>query len=242
MDTVPPKRWNGVWYYYFVAGREIPLVTGEYYHVFNRGVAKLPTFVTKQDYQQAMLGLNYYRFVKPPIKLSRFKRLNTQSKAEFLSKMSGSGDKLVDIISFVFMPNHFHLLLKQTTDNGIAKYLGLFTNSYTRYFNTRLHRPGPVFQGVFKAVHIDNNAQLLHLSRYIHLNPYVSGIVSKADLLTYLWSSLPHYLAEIKDFVEPSVILFQFKGLTGYREFVFNHADYARELEFVKHLTIDVDL
>lgn len=225
-----------------MAGREESLVTGEYYHVFNRGVAKLPVFVAKQDYQQAMLGLNYYRFIKPPIKLSRFKRLNTQSKAEFLSKLSGIGNKLVDIVSFTLMPNHFHLLLKQTADNGIARYLSLFTNSYTRYFNTKLRRPGPLFQGVFKAVHVDNNAQLLHLSRYIHLNPYVSGIVNKVDLLAYPWSSLPYYLAGTKDIIEPSSILSQFKNPPGYRDFVLNHADYARELESVKHLTIDIEL
>lgn len=224
-----------------MAGRETSLVTGEYYHVFNRGVAKLPTFVSQQDYQQAMLGLNYYRFINPPIKLSRYKRLSFQSKAEFLAKLSATGDKLVDIIGFVFMPNHFHFLLKQVEDNGVAKYLSLFTNSYTRYFNTKFHRPGPMFQGVFKAVHIDNNAQLLHLSRYIHLNPYVSGIVTKTNLPTYSWSSLPYYLARTKEMVDPDLILSQFKTISGYRDFVFNHADYARELEFIKHMTIDIE-
>ncbi|KKU79611.1 MAG: hypothetical protein UY06_C0017G0020 [Candidatus Amesbacteria bacterium GW2011_GWA2_47_70] len=233
VHIVPPKRWNGVWYHCPMAGREMPLVTGEYYHVFNRGVARLPTFITKQDYQQAMLGLNYYHFIKPPIKLSRFKRLNAQSKAEFLAKLSGSGDKLVDIISFVFMPNHFHLLLRQVTDGGVAKYMSLFTNSYTRYFNTRLHRPGPVFQGVFKAVNIDNNAQLLHLSRYIHLNPYVSGIVSKVSLLTYPWSSMSYYLNGTDGLVDFSLVLSQFKEVTGYRNFVLNHADYSGQPEIL---------
>lgn len=225
-----------------MAGREEPLVTSEYYHIFNRGVARLPTFVSQHDYQQAMLGLNYYRFIRPPIKLSRYKRLTFQSKAEFLAKLSATGNKFVDVIGFVFMPNHFHFLLRQVVDNGIARYLSLFTNSYTRYFNTKLRRPGPVFQGVFKAVHVNSGAQLLHLSRYIHLNPYVSGIVSKANLPAYPWSSLPSYLAEIKNIVEPGPILSQFKTISDYRGFVFNHADYARELELIKHLTIDVEL
>lgn len=225
-----------------MAGREEPLVTGEYYHVFNRGVAKLPTFVSEHDYQQAMLGLNYYRFIKPPIKLSRFKRLNLQGKTELLAKMSQNEDRLVDIISFVFMPNHFHFLLKQVADNGVARYLSLFTNSYTRYFNTRLQRPGPLFQGVFKAVRVESNAQLLHLSRYIHLNPYVSGIVKLKDLPSYPWSSLRNYLFGANDFINPKIVLSQFKNSTAYRDFVFNHSDYARELEIIKHMTLDLDL
>lgn len=224
-----------------MAGREEPLVTGEYYHIFNRGVAKLPTFLSEHDYQQAMLGLNYYRFIKPPIKLSRYKRLSLQNKAECLAKMNRTGDKLVDIIGFVLMPNHFHFLLKQTADNGIARYISLFTNSYTRYFNTRQNRPGPLFQGVFKAVHIESNAQLLHLSRYIHLNPYVSKIVKIPELLTYPWSSLPVYLSGADNVIEPSIILSQFKISSGYRDFILGHADYARELEFIKHQLIDIE-
>ena len=224
-----------------MAGREEPFETGGYYHIFNRGVASLPTFGTEHDYQQAMLGLNYYRFIKPPIKLSRFKRLNLQSKAELLDKLSGTGDKLVEIVSFVFMPNHFHFLLKQVADDGIAKYLSLFTNSYTRYFNTKHNRIGPLFQGVFKAVRIESNNQLLHLSRYIHLNPFVSNIVTKTDLSTYPWSSLPSFLSGTKDCVESKIVVSQYKDFSKYRDFVLNHADYARELEYIKHMTLDIE-
>jgi len=221
--------------------RKHPFANGEFYHIFNRGVARLPTFVTEHDYQQAMLGLNYYRFIKPPIKLSRFKRLNLQSKAELLDKLSGTGDKLVEIVSFVFMPNHFHFLLKQVADDGIAKYLSLFTNSYTRYFNTKHNRIGPLFQGVFKAVRIESNNQLLHLSRYIHLNPFVSNIVTKTDLSTYPWSSLPSFLSGTKDCVESKIVVSQYKDFSKYRDFVLNHADYARELEYIKHMTLDIE-
>ena len=83
------------------------------------------------------------------------------------------------------MPNHFHLLLKQTIDNGISHFLSKFTNSYTKYFNTKYNRVGPVFQGVFKSVHIESDEQLMHLSRYIHLNPVVSAVVEKQNLLSY---------------------------------------------------------
>jgi putative transposase len=139
------------------------------------------------------------------------------------------------------MPNHFHFLLKQVAGDGVAKYLSLFTNSYTRYFNTKHNRIGPLFQGVFKAVRVESNNQLLHLSRYIHLNPYVSNIVTKTNLSTYPWSSLPSYLFGIKDFVESKIVTSQYKDIARYRDFVLNHADYARELEYIKHMTLDLE-
>ena len=222
-----------------MAGRNIPLVADEYYHVFNRGVARQPTFTTKYDYQRALSTLEYYRFLHPPLKFSKFKTLSQEERNKLLDNRSA--DKLVDIVSYVLMPNHFHFLLKQITDNGISKYLSQFTNSYTRYFNTKHNRPGPVFQGVFKAVYVETEEQLLHLSRYIHLNPYVSNVVSKTELLAYPWSSLQSYIAEQSFFVDPSSVLHRFKKLNSYRDFVLNHGDYARELEIVKHLTIDLE-
>jgi len=217
-----------------MSGRELPLVTGEYYHTFNRGVARLPTFLDDRDYKQAMLSLSYYQFVHPPIKLSRYKSLPRVEKDKLLESMNQSNQKLAQIISFVFMPNHFHLLLKQNIDDGISKFISQFSNSYTRYFNTRHSRPGSLFQGTFKAVHVESEEQLLHLSRYIHLNPYVSAVVKKDQLATYPWSSYP-------DFLQGKSQLPGFKSLAAYESFVSNHADYARELEIIKHLTMDLD-
>lgn len=222
-----------------MAGRNILLVTDEYYHVFNRGVARQPTFVSKSDYFRALLALDYYQYANPPIKLSKFKVLSREDKYKLLSERDTS--KLVDIISYVFMPNHFHLLLKQNIDNGISKYLSKFTNSYTRYFNIRHNRVGSVFQGVFKAVSVETEEQLLHLSRYIHLNPYVSSVVTKSDLLSYPWSSLNSYISNEASFINADSVLSRFKKSYSYKDFVLNHADYARELEIVKHLTIDIE-
>lgn len=216
-------------------------MTGEYYHVFNRGVARQPTFISTSNYKQAILALNYYRYLKPPVKLSKFKKLSLAERQKILNQKIMAGENLVDIVSFVLMPNHFHFLLRQAVDGGISKYISQFTNSYTRYFNTKNNRPGPVFQGVFKAVHVETGEQLLHLSRYIHLNPYVSSVIKKEKLDTYLWSSLPQYLKGGSPELETKIILSQFTKVFSYREFVFNHSDYARELEIVKHLILDIE-
>lgn len=224
-----------------MAGRQNLLVSGEYYHVFNRGVAKQATFVNRSDYERAMLTLEYYRFTNPPIKLSKFKDLSTEDKSKIELELRHKDDRLVDILSFVIMPNHFHFLLKQNMDGGISKYVSQFTNSYTRYFNTKNNRVGPMFQGVFKSVQVESSEQLIHLSRYIHLNPYVSSLVTKSELAAYPWSSLPIYLGRPNNLIDFQPVMSQFTGNQKYQDFVFNHSDYARELEIVKHLAIDID-
>lgn len=224
-----------------MASRVTPLVTGEFYHVFNRGVARHPTFSLLHDYQQALLALEYYRFSKPPIKLSRFKALARVEKEKLMSSLVRDHSKLVQIISYVLMPNHFHLLLRQVSDEGISKFVGQFSNSYTRYFNTKHSRIGPLFQGPFKSVHVESHEQLIHLSRYIHLNPYVSSVVTEIGLSTYPWSSYPDYLKGSSLLVDLSSVLSNFNSVSGYQTFVSNHADYAKELEVIKHLVLDID-
>lgn len=139
------------------------------------------------------------------------------------------------------MPNHFHLLLKQNIDGGISKFLGNFQNSYTRYFNTIHDRDGSLFLNQFKAVRIENEEQLIHVSRYIHLNPFVASIVSKLDNLPgYPWSSYMDYVEEgSSDFVETEMILGLFKDKLAYRKFVDDEAEYRRNLKRVEHLLFD---
>lgn len=90
----------------------------------------------------------------------------------------------LEIISYCLMPNHFHLLVKQVIDHGIVKCLNNFSNSYTRYFNIRHDRVGPLFQGRFKAVRIETDEQLLQVSRYIHLNPVASSLIEETKVVS----------------------------------------------------------
>ena len=217
----------------------IPLITGEYYHVFNRGVARQPIFLSIKDYEQALLALSYYRFSNPPMRLSRYKELSVEERTNTLNELQES-EKRVEIASFVLMPNHFHMLLKQTAENGISSFISQFANSYTRYFNTKHNRVGPIFQGVFKSVHVETTEQLVHLSRYIHLNPAVSAVVKESDLISYRWSSLPDYLEEKNSsLIYSDAVLEQFSSREEYKKFVINYIDYGKELEKIKHLILE---
>jgi len=218
--------------------RRVPLVNEEFYHVYNRGVAKQPTFLNHYDYKQALLALSYYKFVNTPIRLSRLKELPREQRDHILEKLQIT-QKHIEIVSFVFMPNHFHFLVKQTAENGISLFLSKFTNSYTRYLNTKTNRVGPIFQGIFKSVHVETDEQLIHLSRYIHLNPVVSFFIKETELISYPWSSFPDYIKRESSLVYMKPVFEHFSSSDDYKSFVLDKVDYAKRLEEIKHLTLE---
>lgn len=222
-------------------GRAIPLVNNEIYHIFNRGVASQPTFLNKRDYQRALESTFYYQNSNPPVRYSRFLSLSVEERSKLLETLRNKRDFLVEFISYCLMPNHFHFLLRQLKDNGIAKFTGNFTNSYTRFFNTKNERQGPLFTGKFQSVRVETQEQLLHVSRYIHLNPYTSFVVkSWEDLERYPYSSFPEFLGKVNsNLCAKDIILNEFKNVDQYKKFVFDQADYQRCLGRIKHLTFD---
>lgn len=221
-------------------GRSIPLVTNEIYHIFNRGVDHRPTFLNKKEFKRAIKVMNFYRFAKLPVRLSFFLIWAKERREELLNEYEKKAERLIDIISFCLMPNHFHFLLRQKTSGGIAKFMSNFQNSYTRYFNTRHKRIGPLFLDQFKAVRIETDEQFLHVSRYIHLNPYSSFVVKTLrELKEYLWSSLPESLGLQQGICQTDEVTFHFQNKSTYQKFIFNQADYQRNLEKIKHLTFE---
>lgn len=220
-------------------GRVIPLINNQIYHIFNRGIDRRPTFTAKQEFQRAMLSMDFYRSVIPPMRLSKFLIQPEEKKKEILQFLNKS-NHLVEVINFCFMPNHFHFLLKQLKDNGISKYLSIFQNSYTKFFNTRHKRDGSLFMDQFKAVRIETDEQLIHVSRYIHLNPY-SGFVIKTieKLESYQWSSFYRYTYNKGVIRKKNIILNYFRSIGEYKRFVIDQADYQKNLKEIEHLIFD---
>jgi putative transposase len=219
--------------------RLTPFINDNYYHIFNRGVEKRPIFTNKRDYDRFKLAMSYYRFAKPPIKLSLFLITSRADREKILNKMNNKPDKLVTINAFALMPNHFHILLRQEKDGGIKQFLSNLNNSYSKYYNTKNNRVGPLMQGPFKAVLVENEEQLLHVSRYIHLNPVTSCIIDVKHLKTYPNTSLPMYVSQDKNLVDSKIILDFFTNTEQYLKFIFDQIDYVNKLENIQHLAID---
>jgi putative transposase len=219
--------------------RFTPFVNNHYYHIFNRGVERRPMFTNKREYDRFFLAMSYYRFSKPPIKLSMFLSMAKTRRESLIKEMNTHPDILVTIIAYALMPNHFHILLRQEQDGGIRQFLSKLTNSYSKYYNTKHNRVGPLIQGPFKAILVESDEQLIHVSRYIHLNPVVSAVIEIKQLTTYPYTSLPSYTTNKNSIVDTGIILGFFKKPSLYHSFLLDQIDYAKKLNDFKHLTID---
>jgi putative transposase len=199
--------------------RNISLSNKQIYHIYNRGVDKRSIFLNRHDYQ---------RFADSLIVFNNKTNLNGRhfnDRENFLREYP-----LVNVIAYCIMPNHFHLLLEQQTDNGITKFLQKMTTSYTMYFNKKSKRTGALIQGVFKRSHIKSNERLLEMSRYIHTNPIKlfdqkksSGISLKEKLLAYEWSSFPDYAGispETPIVANKQIITNQFRSPKAYVKYI----------------------
>lgn len=215
-------------------GRKVFLANDEYYHIYNRGVENRNIFIQLRDYQRFTQTLFYYQFFCPKPKFS----MAMKSEIRIFKPLSSK--KYVKILCYCLMPNHFHLLIKQLLDGGISIFLSQLQNSYTKYFNTKYKRFGALFQGVFKAVRIENDNQLIHTSRYIHINPVVSGIAT--SLKSYEFSSYFEYINNKEIICSTKEILSFFKNSVDYKQFLEDQIDYGKSLELIKHLSFDENL
>lgn len=187
--------------------------------------------MNEKDYERLLETFYYYQFSDSKPRFS--------NRTRFRLKDFNKNSKIVDIICYCLMPNHYHLLLKQLKANGIPEFLSKVINSYTKYFNTKYQRVGPLFQGPFKAVSVETDEQLLHLSRYIHLNPYVAEITK--DWQNFPYSSIKEFINNEPLLCDVTQILGFFNNPDKYKEFISDHKDYALGIARIKHLMIDPD-
>lgn len=214
-------------------GRALPLVNNEVYHIFNRGSDKRNIFLLQKDYRRFIKTFYYYQFEGPKPKLSEL------SKNRFIKFNPTQSSKLVEILTYCLMPNHFHFLVKQLKTDGISIFMSQLANSYTKYFNRKFKRIGSLLQGTFKSVIVKTDGQLIHVSRYIHINPVVAGIVSKPQY--HQWSSYAEYANGSDGHCSTDLILSLFSSRKEYCKFTEDQIDYGKSLEAIKHQLIEDD-
>lgn len=220
--------------------RTAPLINENTYHVFNRGLDRRPTFIYKSDYRRAIRTLQYYQYANHYCGLANHLRKSIENQADYLSKLK-SENREVDVIAYCLMPNHFHFLLTQKSANGISHFLKQFQGSYTKYFNSRNNRVGSLFQTQFKAVKVETSNQLLHVCRYIHLNPLASGICqSRDDVAAYPWSSLHLYLTDARNgILNRSLPLTECGSLESFKRFTLDSDDIELQHSSIQHLLFE---
>ncbi len=215
-----------------------------FYHLYNRGVEKRNIFLDEQDYSVFLSYLKTYLLPKNTAELNKVVRspeANYKEKAKALQLLdlnNFSGE--IELHCYSLIPNHFHFLVKQKEENSIDSFLNSLGTRYTMYFNQRYHRVGKLYQGVYKAVLIETDEQLLHLSRYIHLNPhnFLKAPIADWEKIR-LPNSFPDYLGRRKtEWLKTDQILSYFRRTdprSDYFSFVKNYCD----PELIKNLLID---
>ncbi|MFH1354232.1 MAG: transposase [bacterium] len=207
---------------------------GEIFHICTRGVESRVIFRHNSDRQRFRSLMLHYLSAEQVISFS----IALKFKQDFVRTAEGEG--LVDILSYCLMPNHIHLLLKENIEGGISKYMQRLLNSYAKHFNMSQGRSGSLFSNPFKAVLVDSEEQLLHVSRYIHLNPYVAHIVK--NIFNYPWSSLNEYMSKVRKPICHKSLINSLLNKDDYEKFVEDDADYAKPLADIQHALIDYEV
>lgn len=194
-------------------------VKGEFYHIYNRGVEKRDIFQENIDYIRFihdMYEFNDENFVAAAN--VRFSCRNPRDATEKSIDLTFTEDKdrkprklLVDILAFCLMPNHFHLILTPKIDNGISKFMHKLGSGYANYFNLKNERVGGLFQGRYKAKHINQQNYFDYLLFYLHFNPL--------DLINENWRG-----GEEKDYQKYKYFLQEYRWSS--------HLDYAGQKNF----------
>lgn len=218
--------------------RKIIFADGEYYHIYNRSAGGEQLFTKIRDNNRLLDLIDYYRF---PVKLrfSKFHQLPNPKRNQYWNEVSKL-PQLVMIFAFCLMPNHYHLVIKQLTEEGLRSFITNVQNSYARYYNTKYHRNGSLFQNPFKAVHIDSNEQFIHIVRYVHINPLTSYLIKREALTDYPWTSYKWYSdKENNRFIDREEIINHFGTIKRFQAFTNDNVDYQQKLAKIKYLRID---
>jgi len=142
--------------------RKISFSIGEYYHIYNRGAGKSDIFISDSD-RKRFMKLLYVCNGTNSVVFKDIKNINFEN--------IDRGETLVDIGAYCLMKNHFHILLREKIENGISIFIQKLLTAYSKYFNKKNNRTGTLFEGPFKATHVDSDEYLKYLFAYIHLNP-----------------------------------------------------------------------
>lgn len=227
----------------------------EYYHIYSRILLNTPLFKDNTNAKRLAQGFLLANSTRST-EAFNYLRNTKNATIENAMQIAREGEKLVDVVCYAIMFEHYHVLLKELKEGGIINFIHKSDISIAKYINIKTKRRGPLFESRFKSKHIDSNQYLLHLSLYIHLNPldFIDGSnwrnhqlkdwdIKIKKLLDYPWSSLKEFL--YNDFKDPiisgeDIILGQFNGTKDYEEFLKNWAnDASNNINNIKDLIFE---
>lgn len=217
-------------------------IDDSYYHIYNRGVAKSPIFLDHDDYISFLADLKFYLSPIP----KHFKGLSLKVIKDektyiyFPSQQPKNHAGKIKLVAYSLMPNHFHLCIRQTDKVSMTNFMRSLATKYSMYFNKKYERVGALFQGVYKAVLINDEQQFLYLTKYIHRNPLDLLGNDPTKLSDYSYSSYSNYLGIIhQNWIHKDNVLTYFSKSNphnSYKKFV---EESESEVEGISQITLE---
>ncbi|OGK24916.1 hypothetical protein A3F58_04160 [Candidatus Roizmanbacteria bacterium RIFCSPHIGHO2_12_FULL_37_9b] len=214
-------------------GRKSYFKENSFWHLCNKSIANFGIFKDPINSQRFVEILDYYNNINSKIRYSYAIRKKIYKYQNILIPKNES---IVKILSFCIMPDHYHLVIKILVDNILSKYINDIENSFTHFFNRKFDRKGPLWQTSFRSVLVKTNEQLLHVTRYVNINPTASNLVDKPED----WS-----FSSYKDIISQPVFLKDYLteiSITkpeSYKKFAEDNIDYQRRLKMIKKLILE---
>jgi len=203
--------------------------TDRYFHVCNKSISNYNIFSSPEDAQRVIKALVYYNGnMTSSMGLGSF--IKNKPDYIFNSPISRLSHNELKILCFCVMPDHYHLLVRIHQKSTLSKYINDVENSYTRYFNIKHNRKGPLWQSRFRSIEIEGSDILLHVSRYIHINVTTANLVLKPE--DWPFSSYREFISSpdnLKYIHEISI-----SKIATYKKFVENQIDYQKKLRLIK--------
>ncbi len=245
--------------------RKTEFTNDEIYHIVARRAGDKLLFTDNSDYYRGIFSIYEFNTTAPVeiwfrrrallSKKRNFNRVDFNVGDPVSHTFTDKRDKLVEILSFSFMPNHIHLLLRQLKDGGISKFMNKLGAGYPAYFKKKhnLKEKGYFFQGRFASVHIKNDSQLIAAFVYIHTNPlalieprWKEGVVVDPQkairfLEDYRWSSYQDYLGQ-KNFpslTERNFLLETLGGEAKIKELISDWIRHKKEIKGIDEIILE---
>lgn len=210
----------GICYYLVMPSRNIikEYSPNSYYHIYARGASKQKIFIEAVDY--LFFTRLFERYLSDKQKLSK------------TGEPYPNFNKNIELVAYCLMTNHFHLLIYQENIGDLQLFMKSVMTSYSRYFNMKYKRSGPLFESRYKAVRIDKQSYIEHITRYIHLNPRRWQNYYNSSLKFYRDGNEPEWLKNDK-------IIDLFRTREEYMIFVSDYEEMRDMLAEMKHQLAD---